>query len=212
MNDRMRLYHLLPTDSEYGRLLTELGAEMGARWLVRGGANADGLPRGYLNHADPSDRECLLIRSAVDGIRKSSPPRLSGGHPNHYRALALPFSASNEAITFSFRYLSRSYHPDTIDPSFPIVRRFKDTQVEICQAKSLLLNAPARACYDQTLLRSRCNSSLPGRRWFFCEGIYQELKERIPPSIVRTANSPRVETPGFQPRQQIIAGVNTHRQ
>jgi len=212
MNDRMRLYHLLPTDREYGRLLIQLGAKVGAGWLVRGGANADGLPRGYLNQADPSDRKCLLIRSVVDGIRKSSPPRLSGGHPNHYRALALPLSASNEAITFSFRYLSRSYHPDTIDPAFPIVRRFEDIQVEICQAKSLLLEARARARYDQQLLLSRCNSSLPNRRWFFCKGISQELKERIPPSVVRSADSPRVETPGVQPRQQIIAGVNNPRQ
>ena len=181
MNDQMRLYNLLPKDPEYGRLLIQLGAKVGAGLLVRGGANAEGLPQGYLNHADPSDRECLLIRSAVDGIRNSSSARLSGGHPNHYRALALPHSASSKAIRFSFRYLSRSYHPDTIDPSFPILRRFKEIQVEINLARDSLTRTQVRADYDQQLLRSKCNSSLPGRHWFYCKGIHQELNGRIPP-------------------------------
>lgn len=218
MNDETQLYNLLTTDPEYQKLLIQIGAKEGAWMVKRGGGNADGLPPGYLKHADPSDRECLLIRSAVKSICELSSRRISGGYPNHYRALAVPFNASTEAIRFSFRYLSRSYHPDTIDKDIKngaeIVQRFSDIQVEICQATVSLGEEQSRAHYDQQILHARHSISLPVRFWFYSKEIYHELKlkERLPKPPVRTAASPRVETLRYQPRQQIAPEGNNDRQ
>jgi DnaJ domain len=182
---------LTPKEDAFHTLLNSVGAQEGARIVVRTGGNADGLPVVFLSAAEPADRECLLIRSVLDAVWRILPRTLYGVE-NWYRALGVPFWASFDAIQFSFRYLSRSYHPDTIDASLPIYRRFDRIQKEICQANQVLSSVAKRSLFDKTLLHSRyapSNLALPSKFWFLHRSVRDTFEKRRPSTVVRRTAS-----------------------
>ena len=186
------LYSLKANDPDLLPLLETIGYRDAAAIFVRIGGNAGSVPNGlrkeFLLAADRADREILSLRSILLESKGSNGRRLIAWIPNYYADIAMPWGASHEAITFSFRKLSKAVHTDRLDMRFPIVEGFKDAHRRLNAAKVVLSDPIERSTYDRCLLAGGYHPSsieLPQKFWFYHPLLRKDLEPFVPRTLTR---------------------------